>query len=75
MLDYIVSLKEMQLRTDRTLFDYIVSSLFETNYLSCPSSPLASSPVAFSPTLDKLEFSYLVIAALSEAGRDTHILV
>ena len=38
----------MHLRTDRTLFGYIVSSLFETTSLSCPSSPLASSPVAFS---------------------------
>ena len=43
----------------RTLFDYIVSSVFETTALSRPSSPLASSPVAFSPTLDMLDGTLL----------------
>ena len=52
-------MKEMHLRTDRTLFDYIVLSLFETTSLSCPSSPLASSPIAFSPTLDMLDGTLL----------------
>ena len=47
-------MKEMHIRTDRTLFDYIVSSLFETTALSHPSSPLASSPIAFSHTMDML---------------------
>ena len=67
-------MKEMHIRTDRTLFDYIVSSLLETTSPSLPFSPLASSPVAFSPTRDMLDgTSPLVIPALFEAGRGTYI--
>ena len=67
-------MKEMHLDTDRTLFDDTVSSLFETTSLSHPSSPLASSPVAFSPAWTCcMELSSLVIAALFEAGRGTYI--
>ena len=64
----------MHLITGRTLFDYIVSSFFETTSLSRPSSPLALSPVVFFPTWTCwMELSSLVVAAPFEAGRGTYI--